>query len=80
LAAAQELGKSSEAEFYAAGQPDGEAIFGKGSTGKQPFNTNTFYINKKKLMPFLADLKLAMGEDAYLSEVISPNFMKTYRD
>lgn len=65
-----------EQKFYDAGQPVGEARFGKGSSGKQPFNTNTFYGNRGRLMPFLADLKRVMGEDDYLAQVISPNFMK----
>ncbi|OQA55341.1 MAG: hypothetical protein BWY42_01494 [Candidatus Omnitrophica bacterium ADurb.Bin277] len=76
LAAAKELGEESESNFYKAGQPDGAPVFGADSVGKQPFNINAFYIDQARLMPFLADLKRVMGEDAYLAEVISPNFMK----
>ena len=76
VALAEKLGQKIVEDFYAAGQPDGEAIFGAGSSGKQPFNTNSFYVFEDVLMPFLAELKSTMGEDAYFAEVISPNFMK----
>ncbi|MFH1799942.1 MAG: hypothetical protein ABH891_03730 [Candidatus Omnitrophota bacterium] len=76
LAAAKELGADAEDAFYKAGQPDGESLFGASSVGRQPFNTNNFYINMGRLIPFLADLKRTMGEDEYLAQVVSPNFMR----
>ncbi|MBU9889056.1 MAG: HEAT repeat domain-containing protein, partial [Candidatus Omnitrophica bacterium] len=75
-AAAKGLGREALENFYKAGQPEGESIFGDRSSGKQPFNTNNFYIDMARVMPFLADLKKVMGEEGYLLQVISPNFMK----
>ena len=57
-------------EFYTAGQENGF-----GEPGKQPFNTNIFYINETLLHGILTQLAAAVGEERF-KEIISPSYIK----
>ncbi|MBI3617841.1 MAG: UTP--glucose-1-phosphate uridylyltransferase, partial [Candidatus Omnitrophica bacterium] len=57
-------------EFYSAGQEGGF-----GEPGKQPFNTNIFYINETLLHDILKQLAAAIGEERF-KEIISPSYIQ----